>query len=345
VARDIAEQIRSTLDLKEETALQASTAVDPGAFEAYLKGRYFLDKRTGDGLKAAIGYFGHAIQADPTFAEAYAGLADAYALSGDWEYGVIPSKTAFVEAKTAASKALALNESLGEAHTALAFALDLYAWDWAAAETEYKRAIQLTPSDPTAHLWYGWHLIETGRTHQGIAELRAAESLDPLSLIVGADLADALCIDRRYDDSIRQSQKTLEIDPNFAVAHYALGQAYQQKQMYEAAIAEFKRAIELSGHSGAFDSNFAYVYAVSGRKPEAKKTLADLEARQDQNPSADANVALVYVGLGDPDQAMARLNKAYEARFNPSILTRPAWDPLRSDPRFKDLLRRSGLPG
>jgi tetratricopeptide (TPR) repeat protein len=150
-------------------------------------------------------------------------------------------------------------------------------------------------------------------------------------------LADALCIAHLYDESARQSKKTLELDPNFAVGHYELGQAFEQKQMHEEAIAEFQRAIELSGHSGAFDSNLGHAYAVSGRKEEALRIVGDLEARHDQNPSADANIALIFVGLGDQNQAMAWLNKAYESRFNPSILLRPAFDPLRSTPQFKDL--------
>jgi len=344
-ARDIAEQIRFKLNLREQAALKTSMEVNPAALEDYLKGRNFLDKRTGDGLKAAIGYFSDAIRTDPGFAEAYAGLADSYALSGDWGYGVLPPKVAFEKAKAAAMQALALNDSLGEAHTALAFALDLFGWDWQAAEKEYQRAIQLNPSDPTAHLWYAWHLIETGRKSQGTAELRKAQSLDPLSPVIGADLADALCIDQRCDDAMRQGKQTLEIDPQFAVTHFELGQVYDQQHRYNGAIIEFKRAIELSGHNGAIDSNLAYAYANSGRKGEATAILRDLEGRAEQNPGVAANVALVYVGLGDHGEAMVWLNKAYEARFNPSILSRRAWDPLRSDARFKDLLRRIGLPG
>ncbi|TLZ24136.1 MAG: tetratricopeptide repeat protein, partial [Gammaproteobacteria bacterium] len=220
---------------------------------------------------------------------------------------------------------------------------DLYGWDWAAAEKEYKRAIELNPGYATAHHWYAWHLLVMGRNSEGIFELRRAESLDPLSLIISADLADALCIAHLYDESVQQSKKTLEMDPNFAVAHYQLAQAFEQKHMHDEAIAEFQRAIELSGHSGAFDSNLAYVYAVSGRKREAENIVKDLEAQPDKNPSTDANIALVYVGLGDHDQAMVWLNKAYKARFNPSILLRPAFDPLRSDARFEDLRRRLGL--
>jgi TolB-like protein/DNA-binding winged helix-turn-helix (wHTH) protein/Flp pilus assembly protein TadD len=344
VARAIAGQIRATLNRQEQVALEKSKAVNPVAYEAYLKGRYFWNKRTGDGLRTAIKYFNRAIETDPTYAEAYSGLADSYALSGDWEYGVLSPQDAFRKAKAAATKALALDDSLGEAHTSLAFALDLYGWDWETAETEYKLAIKLNPGYATAHLWYAWHLILMGRNSEGLFELRKAESLDPLSLIISADMADALCIAHLFDEAAQQSKKTLQMDPNFAIGHYELGQAFEQKHMHDQAIAEFQKAIEISGHSGVFDSNLAYVYAVLGRKEEAIKIAKDLEAQHDQNPSAEANIALIYVGLGDQDQAMIWLNKGYEARFNPSILLRPAFDPLRSDAQFKDLLRRIGLP-
>ena len=344
VAQAIAEQIRATLNRQEQAALRKSTAVNPVAYEAYLKGRYFLNKRTGDGLRRAIEYFNSAIETDPTYAVAYSGLADAYALSGDWKYGVLSPQDAFPKTRAAATKALALNDGLGEAHASLAFALDLYGWDWEAAETEYKQAIKLNPSYATAHQWYSWHLFMMGRNSEGMLELGKAESLDPLSLIISADIADALCVAHRYDEAVQQSKKILEMDPNFAVGRYELGQAFVQKYMYDEAIAEFQRAIELSGHSGAFDSNLAHAYAVSGRKGKAMKIVKALEARHDQNPSAGADIALIYVGLGDQDQAMIWLNKAYEARFKASILLRPAFDPLRSDARFQDLLRRIGLP-
>jgi TolB-like protein/DNA-binding winged helix-turn-helix (wHTH) protein/Tfp pilus assembly protein PilF len=343
VAQAIAKQIRATLSQRQEAVLRNPKTVNPDAYEDYLKGRYFWNKRTGDGLKKAIDYFTRAIEADPTYAEAYSGLADAYALSGDWEYGVLAPQEAFLHARAAATKALALDDSLGEAHTSLAFASDLYAWDWTAAENEYKRAIELNPGYATAHHWYAWHLLVTGRNSEGIFELKRAESLDPLSLIISADLADALCIAHLYDESVKQSEKTLGMDPNFAIAHYELGQALEQKHMHAEAIAQFQRALALSGHNGAFESNLAYAYAESGRKSEAERIVKALEAQPEQNPSVDANIALVYVGLGDHDQAMKWLNRAYEGRFNPSILLRPSFDPLRSDARFVDLWRRLGL--
>src|SRR6266853_61589 len=248
VARSIAEQIRGTLKPQERAALEKSKAVNPEAYEAYLKGRYFWNKRTGDGLKKAIDYFSLAIEKDPNYAEAYTGLADSYALSVDWEYAILSPRDASPKAKAAATKALALDDSLGEAHTSLAFALDLYDWDWAAADKEYQRAIALNPGYATAHHWYAWHLIVMGRSSEGIFELRRAESLDPLSLIISADLADAFCIAHLYDESVQQSKKTLEMDPTFAAAHYQLGQAFAH--MHDEAIAEFQRAIELSGRSG-----------------------------------------------------------------------------------------------
>ena len=343
VTRDIAEQIQITLNRQEQAALGRSAPVNPQAYEAYLKGRYFWNKRTEEGLTKAIEYFRHAIEVDPQYAQAYSGLADSYALSGDWEYGILSPQDAFTRAEAAATKALALDDSLGEAHTSLAFALDLYSWDWDAAEKEYQLAIKLKPGYATAHHWYAWHLMVLGHNNEGILELRKAESLDPLSLIISADMADALCIAHLYDESVQESRRALELDPGFAVAHYELGQAFSQRHMYSEATTEFQKAIDLSGHSAVFDSNLAYVYALSGRKEEATRILGTLEARHDQNPSADANIALIYVGLDDQDAAMTWLNKAYEARFNPSILLRPAFDPLRSDPRFQDLLRRIGI--
>jgi tetratricopeptide (TPR) repeat protein len=343
VARAIAEQIRAKLNEREQAALDHSKVVNVEAYEAYLKGRYFWNKRTRDGLTKAIEYFNYAIEKNPRYAEAYTGLGDAYALSGDWEYGLPSPDDAFPKAKAAVTKALALDDNLAEAHTSLAFILDLYDWDWETAAKGYQRAIALNPGYATAHHWYAWHLIVIGRNSEGIAELRKAESLDPLSLIISADLADALCIAHLYDESVQQSRKTLEMDPNFAIAHYELGQAFEQKRMPDDAIEEFRKAIELSRGNEIFEANLAYTYATSGRKEEAMKIVKDLEDQQSQHSSTDANIALIYTGLGDEDQAMIWLNKAYQARFNPSILMRPVFDPLRSDPRFQDLLHRIGL--
>lgn len=343
VARSIAEQVRIKLNPIEQTQLNSPKAANAEAYEAYLKGRYFWNKRTADGLKKAIDYFNQAIEMDPIYAKAYSGLADSYALMGDWEYGVLVPAEAFPKAKAAATKALQLDDALGEAHTSLAFVLDLFDWDWKAAEKEYKKAIELSPSYATAHQWYAWHLIVLGRNDGAIAEMRSAESLDPLSLIISADMADVLLVARRYDQSIEQSRKSMEMDAGFGVTHYQFGQALVQKHMYSEGIAELQRAIALSGGNKTFKSTLTYAYARSGRKDEALEILNDLENRSSNGFSNAAEVALVYVGLDDLDKAMIWLERSYTERFNPSILMRPCFDPLRSDPRFQKLLGRIGI--
>ncbi len=340
VARAIADQIRINLTPQEQAKFKNVKVVNPEAYESFLKGRYFWNKRTANDLKTAVAYFGQAIDKDANYAQAYAGLADSYALMGDWEYGVLAPKEALPKAKAAAIRALELDNTLGEAHTSLAFTLDSFDWNWASAESEFKRALELNPGYATAHQWYSWHLIEMGRNSEAIAEMRKAENLDPLSLIISADMADALLIAHRYDEAIQQSRKAIGMDSNFAVAHYELGQAFVQKQMYNEAISELQKAMELSGGSVSCTSNLAYAYGVSGRKNEALKILNELKNRSENNAS---EIALIYVGLAEKDQAMTWLENAYRERFNPSVLLRPAFDPVRSDPRFQDLLHRLGL--
>jgi TolB-like protein/DNA-binding winged helix-turn-helix (wHTH) protein/Flp pilus assembly protein TadD len=343
VAEAVGNRIR-VLTQTEQAALQKTQPLSIHAYDDYLKGRFYWNQRTREGLVQAIDHFKSAIAVESTYAEAYAGLADSYALSGDWEYGILAPAQAFAQAKQAAYQALALNNGLSEAHTSLAFVLDLYGWDWETAEEQYRLAIGLSPGYATAHHWYAFHQLLMGRTSEGIAELQRAENLDPLSLIIGADVADALCIAHRYDESVEQSRKTLALGPSFALGHFELGQALVQLHQYEAAIGAFQKAIEIAGHRAVFDSNLAYAFAVSGRKEEALKIAQDMQQRADSSPTANENLALIHAGLGDSDRAMFWLNKAYDARFNPSILLRPAFDSLREDPRFKELRHRIGLP-
>ncbi len=282
VARAIADQIRISLTPQEQAALKNVKAVNPEAYVSNLKGRYFWNKRTADGLKTAVAYFDQAIENDPTYARAYAGLADSYALMGDWQYGVLAPKEALPRAEAAAIKALELDSTLGEAHTSLAFTLDGFDWDWGSAEREFKRALELNPGYATAHHWYAWHLALVGRNAEAIAEMKRAQNLDPLSLIISADLAELLVIAHSYDESIEQSRKTIEMDPNFALAHNQLALAYIQKEMYSEAISELEKAVRLSGGSPICTANLARAYAASGRRNEALKLLSDL--KEGSNP-------------------------------------------------------------
>jgi TolB-like protein/DNA-binding winged helix-turn-helix (wHTH) protein/Tfp pilus assembly protein PilF len=343
VARSIAEEIRIELTPHEQAVLKNVTRVNPEAYEAYLKGRYFWNKRTGDGLKEAIDYFNQAIEKDPNYAAAYAGLTDSYALAGDWKYGILAPRDAYPKARAAATKALELDSSLGEAHISLAFCLDAFDWDWESAGREFTRGIEISPGYATGYEWYGWHLAMLGRNSEAVAEVEKAASLDPLSLIVSADLAEELMVAHRYDEAIKQSRKTMNMDPFFAPAHFVLGEVSVQKHMYKEAVTELQKAIELSPGSTAFTANLAYAYAVSGQRAEALKILNDLKNRSQNGFSNAPEIALVYAGLADKDQAMNWLEKAYAERFSPWVLMRPAFDPLLPDPRFQDLLHRIGL--
>ena len=344
VARAIAEQIRIELTPQEQGALRATKVVDPKAYEDYLRGRYFWNKRTADGLKKAVEYFNEGIASDPNYAQAYSGLADTYALLGDWQYGVMSAKEALPKAKAAATKALELDSALSEAHTSLAFTLDGFDWDLESGGREFQRALELNPGYATAHHWYAWHLALFARFDQAIAEMRKAQNLDPLSLIINADLAELLMLAHLNDESIRQSRKTIEMDSNFALAHNQLAQAYLAQGMPAEAIEELKQAIQLSGGSPTCTANLARAYVALGNREKAVELINNLQARSRPGFSHAPEIATIYAALGDKDRAMSWLEKGSKERFNPGVLIRPGFDPLRSDPRFQNLLRRAGLP-
>ncbi len=343
VARAIADQIRVNVSPHEQAALRSAAAVNPAAYESYLRGRFFWNKRTSNGLSTALAYFTQAVEQDPTYARAYSGLADTYALLGDWQYAVMTPKEALPKAKAAAMQAIALDGSLGEAHTSLAFCLDGFDWNFAKAGTEFERAIELNPGYATAHHWYAWHLALLRQYDEGIAEMRKAQSLDPLSLVINADLAELLALAHRYDESIRQSQRTLELDPGFGLAHNHLGQAYLQTHKTEQAIAELQKAVALSGDGATCMANLARAYVAAGRNADARQLLDDLKTRSSVRHSYASEIAMIDTALGDPDQAMVWLERGEAERFNPGVLLRPGFDSLRSDPRFVALLQRVGL--
>jgi TolB-like protein/DNA-binding winged helix-turn-helix (wHTH) protein/Tfp pilus assembly protein PilF len=343
VASAIADQIRINLTPQEQAALKTGKIVNPQAYESYLKGRYFWNKRTPDGLRTALAYFNQAIEEDPKYAESYSGLADTYALMGDWQYAVMTPKEAFPKAKDAALKAIELDPALGAAHTSLAYVLDGFDWDFQLGGKEFERGVELSPGYATAHHWYAWHLALVGRNQDAIEEMKKAQSLDPLSLIINADMAELLVIAGAYDEAIKQSRKTMEMDPNFALVHNQLGQAYLGKHMNAEAVAELQTAVRLSGGSPICTANLARAYILSGNKSEALKLLDDLKQRSQPGHSNAAETAMVYASLGDAGEAMKWLEKGYEERFNPGVLLRPSFDPIRSDPRFQELLHRIGL--
>ena len=343
VARAIAEQIRITLNPREQATLRSVTVVDPVAYESYLKGRYFWNKRTANGLKVALAYFNQATEEDPKYAQAYSGLADTYALLGDWQYAVMTPKEALPQAKAAAIKALELDGTLGEAHNSLAFCLDGFDWDFESGGKEFQRAIELNPGYATAHHWYAWHLALLHRYDDAIVEMRKAETVDPLSLVINADLAELLALSHRYDESIRQSRKTIEMDPNFGLAHNHLGQAYLAQHKIDEAIAELQEAVRLSTRSPTCIANLARAFAASGKRSEAEQLLNELKKRSSLGQSYASEIAVIYAALGDTTQAMHWLEQGHEERFNPGVLFRPGFDLLRSDPRFQDLVRRTGF--
>jgi TolB-like protein/DNA-binding winged helix-turn-helix (wHTH) protein/Tfp pilus assembly protein PilF len=343
VARRIAQEIRATVTPEEKAQLTSQRQVNPEAYEAYLRGRYFWNKRTEEAVRKAIPYFEQSMSKDPNYPLAHDGLADCW-LSLGW-YGYVPAKEAFPRARAAAMRALELDDSLAEAHTSLAFASMNYDWDWSTAEREFRKAIELNPNYANAHHWYGDYLSAVGRHEQAIAESRRALELDPLSPIINAWFGWRYFFARQYDLAIEQYLKTLEMDPAFVPAHLVLGQGYEQKSMPEKAIDELKKAVSLSGGSSLYVSSLAHAYAIAGRRSEAEVLLRQMNERAQHTYVPSFHIAIIYAGLGQKDQALVWLEKGYQERSTWMVWLKvdPRLDVLRSDPRFKDLLRRVGL--
>ena len=346
VARSIVYQIAIGLAPGERKNLTASQTVDPDAHEDYLKGRFYFNQRTEDSLSKSIGYFQKAVAKDPSYSLAYSGLADAYALLGF--RGGLPSKDTLSRAKAAALKAIELDDTLAEAHASLAFIAETHEWDWARAEREYKRALELAPGDARAHHWYAGYLTYVGRIQDGIAEEKRARDLDPLSLPVNNALAGRLLVAGRLSEAQDQVQKTLELDSHFAPAHQTLGWAYLNLGKHQEAIKEFHLAVELSGTDDMdrmLDLGFAY--AVTGKQSEARKILIQLKQLHEPGLVPSGSIAILYGALGELDEAFAWLNRAYQER-DPELtyLKVPGrrFEPLRHDPRFHEIVRRVGLP-
>ncbi|HTV60186.1 MAG TPA: tetratricopeptide repeat protein [Verrucomicrobiae bacterium] len=348
VARTIAERIQISLTPQEQERLTLASAhpLDPETHEDYLKGRYYFNLRTQDALNKSIAFFQQAIARDPGYALAYSGLADTYAMLGF--RGGFPSKDSLSRAKAAALKAIELDDTLAEPHASLAFIAETHEWDWATAEREYKRAVQLNPGDARAHHWYAGYLMYVGRFEEGISEERRARDLDPLSLPVNNALAGRLLVAGRVDEALEQLKKTMEMDPRFASTHQTLGWAYLNMGKHEEAIQEFEQALQLSGTDDTdrvVDLGFAY--AAAGKREKARKILAKLMKLHHQGLVPSGSIAILYGALGEMDEAFVWLEKAYEER-DPELtyikVPHRRFEPLRHDPRYQDMLHRMGLP-
>ena len=346
IARDVSSRLRKLSGTDEARVTKIYTA-NPEAYQLYLKGRFYFDKRTEEGMKTAIDYFGQAIARDPNYALAYSGLADTYTLTGaqNATLGGSPSNEMFPKAMAAARKAVEADDTLAEAHVSLAH-ITLYYRDWAHAEREYKRAIELNPNHGTAHHWYGVGLMMNGRFDEALSQMKTAVELEPVSLPINTSLGWVLWASRQYDLGAEQLRKTLEMNPNFLLAHYRLAKIYVANRKFEEAISEFQQCVRLSGNGPLAIAGLGQAYGMSGKKNEAVKMLRQLQKISSQVFVSPYHTALVYAGMGDKDQAFVWLEKSYAEGDGALILMNidPGLDPLRSDRRFADLVRRAGLP-
>jgi TolB-like protein/Tfp pilus assembly protein PilF len=342
ISQQISERLRLKLSGTEQQKMIAKrNTANPEAYQLYLKGKFYWNKRTGESLKQAAELYRQAIEKDPNYALAYSGLAETYVLFSS--YDVAPAGDSMPQAKAAALRALEIDDSLAEAHTALGFYLSYYEWDRNGSEKEYRRAIELTPNYATAHHWLGADLSNVTRFDDSLVELRRAEELDPLSQIIGTNLGDTLVFARRYDEAIAQYKRTLVPNPNFAYVHRALGWAYGAKGMYPEAIAETRIAIELSNTGEGY---LGLWLAKSGQRNEALKLLEKLRQESARDYVQSYNFALIYIGLGDKEEALNYLEKHMSSRAETagSYAVAPELDDLRSEPRFKEMLKRMNLP-
>jgi tetratricopeptide (TPR) repeat protein len=345
MAQELSSKLKLRLTVDERKRIAKQHTSDAEAFTLYLKGRFHWNKRTGEGLKKAIGYFENAIGKDDSYALAWAGLADCYSLLS--LYSVMPPKKAMPKAKEAARKSLEIDPELAEAHASLALTHLYYDWDWRSAEREFQRALELNPNYATAHHWYHEYLTAMGRFDEQMAEILHAEELDPLSLIINTDVGWGLYYARKYDQAIEQLKRTLELDSNFAVAHLMLGMAHAQQTRLEEAEKSIQRSLMLSNDDpltlavGAL----GYVHAISGRTSEARAVIQRLRGMATVQYASDYCEALVLVGLGERKTAVERLEAAFAQRYDRLIYAKvePIFDELRPEKGFRDLVRRLGL--
>ena len=342
ITRDVLEKLRQRLTSTEQQRVTKSYTANAEAYQLYLQGRFYWNKRTAESYQKAIDYFRQAIGKDPNYALAYTGLADCYSFLSS--QGIRSPQDVFPLAKDAATRAIEIDNSLSEAHTSLAYVKLYYDWDWAGAEREYKRAIELNPNYATPHHGYAYLLISSGRTEEAIAEIKKAEAIDPLSVLFQTDHGEYYYFTRRPDEAIAQLQKAIDMDPSFVRAHFLMGRALIQKGRCDEGIAEAMKA-EQMGPVGEQLGWRAQEYAACGRRAEAQKLMNELLALSKDRYVSPHWFAATQAGLGNKDEAFKWLDQSIDLRFGPMIYLKvnPIWDPLRSDPRFAERLRRVGL--
>jgi TolB-like protein/Flp pilus assembly protein TadD len=344
ISSEISGKLRLQLTKAEKKRLAVHHTENPEAYRLYLKGRHHWNRWIEEAFYTAIEYFQLAVEKDPSYALAYAGVADSYVLLG-WN-GYLPPKEAFCKGQADAMTALRLDPDLAEAHTALAALFWLHDWRWKDAETEFKRSLQLGPTYATANHWYAEFLMTMGRNEEAMARIEHSQELDPLSLIINVAVGWALYHARRYEAAIEQLRQTLELDHNYPLTYWILGLLLRKTGHYELAIREGEKGVELSGGSPLLRAALAHTQATAGRTKEALQTLDDLKKLAEQRYVSPYFFAGIHVGLGEDDRAIEYLEKAYEERSHWLIYLHidPSMDSLRYNARFKDLLRRVALP-
>jgi serine/threonine-protein kinase len=343
IAREVSQNLRLRLSSEERRRLAKRSTNDIEAYETYLRGRYFWNKRSREGFEKAIEYFNQAIATDPNYALAYSGRADCYLSMAT--YGMFPSEEGFSKAKEAAKKALAIDDTLAEAHTSLAHLTWLHEWNWRDGESGFRRAIELDPNYPTAHQWYATYLSSMERHEEAIAEITRAQELDPLSITIGLDVARTFYFARQYDRAIEQCIRAFEMDPSFYRIGDWMEMAYERKGFYDKALEAHLKALAARGARPETMATLKGAYAASGWKGFWRKRLELMEEEAGKRPLPAYALARIYARLGDNDQALGWLQKAYDKHSDYLVLLKvdPLFDPLRPDPRFSKLMRDIGL--
>ena len=341
IARAIATEIGVTLTPSQARRLASASAISPQAHEAYLKGRYFWNKRTEAGLQKGIEHFHEAIAHEPDFAAAYDGVSDCYVMLAC--RGVLPARETFQLARTAASRALEIDGALGEAHASLAH-VRLHDWDWNGLDEDFRRALELNPGHAVAYYWYAEYLMATGRADQAIEMVKTSQRMDPLSSVLNASLGMILYLARRYEESLANLRKGLEIDPDHFLLHFRSGLVHAQTGAHRQAIDEMQRAVTLSGRSTETLTGLAHAYAAAGERRQTEAIVEELDPQIERRYVSPYNLARVFAAAREPERAFGWLERACAER-NPDLIelrAEPVFDPLRADPRFADLLRRVG---